>query len=1773
MPPGIPGIVYTLCNPAFFGSFHLLHLPRRIRPPTHRLPVRQGYVLALPAHIEDGAHVSVARPIVYAPVSRRTSTVRPAPESTGSASASMDTATSGRIASDFSEVMPPAAGRPSSSANDPGLSEGTSLVQLPDMAHKKRLRCRQAAERQVYLPGCHPPSAKHEAHPARAQGEPAMHCPGVPSTIQPQVGLMIPTPLGRRRLQPTAQVVSLLDALPTSPCSQGPAIQLGVTADMFAHVFGAYGFSSLEPDWKTIDGLPQHVAAFLTGLPLWRADCTPTAIQVYVDGSFFQGNGDRASQAGWALCILGEVDHIWHWMGFVSAHVPPQGNGFSVQTPIDSAFEMELAAVTFALAYCVNFAVPAMIGHDNAAAGDIAFGCALDARHLPASQACLSMQHLMRCWGQRISKLHIRSHTGHPLNDFVDAAAKQAALGGASHEPPLSLADAQQQDVLPWLWMACGLHPAIPAASETGLVVDPNVHTKDSGHDEGLAQHLRHRQATPKSVHFDFKIATYNALSLVSLVNREGVDLQLHDLGIALAGIQETRQSIAPRTGTVHYHVLASQAQDGQLGCQLWLHRDKPVARGKGQTYTWDPNGFSIVSAGPRHLLATARAGGQSFALLTAHAPTSVASEAERQTWWRHLSSLMRRIPPRHTPIVLLDANARFEWRLEAPAAEAALNSNAQHLAAYAQLFSMKTSSNMLSTGARVVSYHGPQQQPACLDYLLVPQQLGPGFTLIGTAQHFQGCAEHDHFPVTARLTWVCGSATNTPSKGLDTAAMRTPEGKARIQHIMACAPTVDWELDVDQHLAILNQHFRTELVSAFPRPARKPRSGIISQATWTRVQDRRDLKRLQHQLKQVHLHHVIGEVFAAWRGQPKDPMQAHMRRLNLTAIALQQRRCSALIKISARNDAAEASRTALAEARAAGPEALYTAFRNIIRAGRRFKEPKLAPVIVSKADGLPVADSFKALGDHFAKAERAQLTAAEDLKAAPRGPCDIQMPASKHLSIPALAQGFSALKVRKAAGPSGLPAELYRADPVGAAALHAPIVYKAQLRGSLPTLWTGGLAHAIPKPQKHPSQLDAWRSILLCEPAIKAIGTALRTPLLQALESLRTPGQGGSRPKAPLQVPMATARGFMNFLKDSGACGALIFVDGRNAFYATVRERLLGRDFHHPADYLAELADAVYDCPRDRLQFLADAIGPGLLSTAGVDPAVRSLLAASLTGTWFATGDADLHFYKTRTGTSPGSPLADVQFQVLFAEALGHIEETMQIAGRAAQLTLQDGTSAPVPSPTWMDDLAVPVQAQTPPLVLKAVSELMTCIARELQRMGIDINLGAGKSEVVPIFQGPRSRIFRKEHLCATEARVEFVQGDGNSASIGLVPDYVHLGSVISASGTDAADIQRRLQLARDMLCPMLRLLKNKHLAIPERVDLLLAMPIARFRHGAGLWVLRSQQERKKYEVGYAELLRRAFRKITGLSSRHLTDLEICELLAVATAQETRDADLVRHLGWLLQDSSASLRVMWTSQGPWIQEARQALSRVARTTAASEQQLWEAIVEHPDLAGRWARSFLRRIRKRRQGAQAEKLDELRALRDAQSKQWLRCASSLRAVRKAQTRLPALYATLRFLLQPHAPPIWPRRMGYRLDPQLLRRGPTAMFVARSFGIPTGFASTYARPSFACVLLKTLTGLLRPSCVQKPRSHGSRLCVLHARRHGGPPSTLQHCPGLSLARFLSGDRSCSSFSSVSSPSPSIGRALLRVSLRVGRGSNFPRKICPSHCGSSPNRSRT
>ena len=571
-------------------------------------------------------------------------------------------------------------------------------------------------------------------------------------------------------------------------------------------------------------------------------------------------------------------------------------------------------------------------------------------------------------------------------------------------------------------------------------------------------------------------------------------------------------------------------------------------------------------------------------------------------------------------------------------------------------------------------------------------------------------------------------------------------------------------------------------------------------------------------------------------------------------------------------------------------------------------------------------------LGLHFAKSERAAYVKASEVRTVALPPVNGVLSPVPELSLPSLAQAFGRLARRKACGASGIPAEALATLPVEAAGCFAGLLLKVQLRGQSPALWRGGIVAPIPKPNKCPSDLAAWRSILLLEASAKGVARALRPCLLRSFEKLRVEGQRGSRPRIPIQIPMATCRGFFRTLRHCAQPGGLLFIDGQAAFYSTLRQLLTGATGLEDAGCLEQLAEVCFTTEQEKTRFIAQATAPGLLQCTDTPESVRRVLISSFEGSWYAVGSDRQAIFQTKTGTLPGAPLADLTFQIIFSQALQGMQDRLLELGLAAQLELSAKVSFRMPAPTWMDDLAVPLVVPEAAAVVPTAAKVVEVVAQELASIGIQINMGAGKSELVPFFIGPQSRLEKNRWLCSENASFPVQLTGERTGRMTIAPTYVHLGAVIDARAGDLEDVRRRRILAREMMTSQLKILRNPFLHFEEKRQIFLAAPMARFQHGAGLWALERASEADAYHAAYMELVRRACRPLTAVSSRGLSDVEVCCAVGVLTSSEARVAALCRHTAWLCAEPCQAVSEMWLTSGQWQTNAHMMLYRPAHT-------------------------------------------------------------------------------------------------------------------------------------------------------------------------------------------------------------------------------------------------
>ena len=730
--------------------------------------------------------------------------------------------------------------------------------------------------------------------------------------------------------------------------------------------------------------------------------------------------------------------------------------------------------------------------------------------------------------------------------------------------------------------------------------------------------------------------------------------------------------------------------------------------------------------------------------------------------------------------------------------------------------------------------------------------------------------------------------------------------------------------VSIDEHLRRLNTHLIQGLQRLCRVAGNHARDPITSARTWQLIKDRRHLRREIHSTKGQELsqeyHSLLGE---------------------------QIKTLSRLIRSSARGDAAAALRKSFQHAREAGHEALHRLCRQIAKTGRRYRAPMLAPVLQDR-DGKLAADSFRILGDHFAEAERAERCDGTDIVTRAASYATTDIPIARSFSVANLCQAFAGLTAKRAPGCTGIPVEAYKFAPLEAAHHHAPILLKSILRQQCPILESG----------------------------VKGVARAMRKELLSGYYRIQQQAQGGSVPGQPLQLAMAHVRGLVRRIRQNGQCGGILFVDGRSAFYSILREALIGSDSQHPVDFFQRLARQVFSTEEAQAKFLLQALGPGLLQQAEVPLALRRFITAGLDHSWFSIGQEPEHRYITRSGTVPGAPLADLYFQYIFSQVLAEIkrqfEETDLAAGcPSMRLRQVSETGAPeaaptLPIPTWMDDIALPILAPCRDSLIDRASQAVLIVSSSMQAAGVSLNFSRGKTEFLPVIAGAGSRKLRQDWLCARGATFQ-VDLPEERITVHLTGRYTHLGAEIDPTGKDTPDIRRRSELSRALQSDIRRLVQNNHLTEEERLNLVISMPLARFRHGAGLWSLECGRDQQLYEAAYIEPFRRSFRALCGFSSRGLTDADVAACLGVLTAAQARHADLIRHAGWLWANGSPAIRELWFQQGAWLRDVQAAIAECAQVLGQTSGPTWDALTTSPCCAKLWARSYARKCRQKQQ--------------------------------------------------------------------------------------------------------------------------------------------------------------------------------------------------------------
>ena len=664
-------------------------------------------------------------------------------------------------------------------------------------------------------------------------------------------------------------------------------------------------------------------ASLLQGLPVAIVGTRPEALMCFVDGSFV------GTSATWAVAFIGLHLGQWCWFGYRSGPLPSQLEAGSV-------FPAEVFAQFVALGTIASCEVPGAVFYDSQSAALVAHAATSQVAQDPLTAAAASLTAYIRVQCRQLAFVYTKAHEHHPGNELADS------LAVAAHKVPSTAAAFDfdvARDILgrsyEWLWLrpAARNHPAWPSLNDDGATV-PCVRAPAGVHSTPAAWAALPENAPATSrACIQAEILTYNTLSCRTSLQRHCLQTFMLGRRASVLALQETRQDADPISQVGPIIRVASQPDQGQLGCQLWLNTASRMQFAMRRT--------AILHSSPRVLIVLASTPVAKICFVVAHAPTSASTSDSIEGWWAALAARLQALPAGATPIVCLDANARY--RLDGLHGEVPENQNAVCLDSFCQRFSLYRSRAYTPAGRGIKTWTSPNGAPACLDYILCPDTWAEHTNTLTDLGLLDAHSGIDHDIVGLQVSFEVEHCPKPPC--VDTRAMLQPAGRRAVTTLFQQVPLCPWNMPSDDHLRVVQQHLVQGMQALFSQQQVLPRRPVLSTATWELLRVKRWARRVFRRRAGLQARRVLHACLSAWRyartGQATTPAVDPARFDHQAAAYIHfMRSLAGLIRDSTQRDEATFAREHLRTARHQGADAMAAAIRAVLKHGRRFKPP-----------------------------------------------------------------------------------------------------------------------------------------------------------------------------------------------------------------------------------------------------------------------------------------------------------------------------------------------------------------------------------------------------------------------------------------------------------------------------------------------------------------------------------------------------------------------------------------------------------------------------------------------------------------------------------------------------------------------------------------------------------------------------------------------------------------------------------------------------------------
>eukprot|EP00438_Fugacium_kawagutii_P003816 Skav230263 [mRNA] locus=scaffold3387:126512:129952:- [translate_table: standard] len=522
--------------------------------------------------------------------------------------------------------------------------------------------------------------------------------------------------------------------------------------------------------------------------------------------------------------------------------------------------------------------------------------------------------------------------------------------------------------------------------------------------------------------------------------------------------------------------------------------------------------------------------------------------------------------------------------------------------------------------------------------------------------------------------------------------------------------------------------------------------------------------------------------------------------------------------------------------------------------------------------------------------------------------------------------------KVRphKAVGPDKIPGEVCHHVPGPMAHHYFPLLLKAALFGMEPLDFKGGRLTMAWKRKGDQTQCMSYRSLLVSSHAGKACHRALRDLHVQDFEAALRHDQLGGKRGIPVTLAMHVVRAHQRHCLAQKKASSIIFLDLREAFYRTLRELAIGAS---PGRFLDQWI-AGLDLPADTVSELRQMLTrPSAIETAGFSQVHRNMVKALHDSTWFYLHNQPDKVL-TSIGSRPGDCFADWVFSMLFSRVLDVLEQRLSSLALldVYPVASQPGLDASLDSsgslctlgPTWMDDLAILVSADSSDALVEKTSKILSELLSVCMSHGMSPNLSKGKTEVVMHLTGSGSAFWRQHFFNVGGKPTLDIVSESGVKQVHVSPSYKHLGGLVHHTGQGFHEAKQRFAQAHQAYGEHRRLIfANSAFSLSQKLAMLEALVMSKLLYGVETLVLAKPRE---FDSLNASLIR-LYKRVLGLAhDGHHTNAEVLARIELPDFQTLQSRARLRYYASIYRNADTKLWGILQHDSSWTTLVRQDL-------------------------------------------------------------------------------------------------------------------------------------------------------------------------------------------------------------------------------------------------------